>query len=260
MSLLKQPMGAPAKGDRMWLRWLVLALVVSGLVIAFVNLGRWQLDRLEQRRERNQVVVEHEGAAVLDYREVFDHPVAEADQWQRVQVSGRYDPQVQYVVRYRSNDERQGYEVVSLLITDDGTGLLINRGFAERPSGQDFPDTVAAPPAGPVTLTGWVRRDEVGSQSAITPSDGQLRLINSEAIAAAIGRELLSGYVGLITSDPAQQPDLEPVNPPELSEGNHFSYALQWFAFSAIAAVGLVLMIRSDVNRRRSVPPTKEST
>ena len=65
---------------RPWLRWALLTVFVIALAITFVNLGRWQLDRLDQRRDRNAVVVEHENAPVLPFGEVFHRPITEADQ------------------------------------------------------------------------------------------------------------------------------------------------------------------------------------
>jgi cytochrome oxidase assembly protein ShyY1 len=40
------------------------------------------------------------------------------------------------------------------------------------------------------------------------------------------------------------------VPPPELDEGPHLSYAVQWFIFSAIAIVGYPLVLRRVVLRR----------
>ena len=66
-----------------------------------------------------------------------------------------------------------------------------------------------------------------------------------------IGYPLVNGYIGATTSTPAATDGLVPVHPPELTEGSHFSYALQWFAFAGIAAFGLVVLIRSDLRDRR---------
>ncbi len=45
------------------------------------------------------------------------------------------------------------------------------------------------------------------------------------------------------------------MQPPALNEGNHFSYAIQWFMFAGMAGVGLVLLIRSDVRALRGSVP-----
>jgi cytochrome oxidase assembly protein ShyY1 len=103
-----------------------------------------------------------------------------------------------------------------------------------------------------VTVVGHVRRNEQGPENAMTPIDGLVRLVNSDAVAQALPYPLMNGYVGLLEITPPDDSGLEPVAPPELTEGNHLSYAVQWFMFSAIAAVGLVVLIRSDIRARRA--------
>ena len=49
---------------------------------------------------------------------------------------------------------------------------------------------------------------------------------------------------------------------PELTEGPHLSYAVQWFIFSAAVAVGWVLAVRKSVNARRGGgrPPAADAS
>lgn len=251
MRLFNSPMGTPAPGRPLWPRWVALAVFVITLVVAFVNLGYWQLDRLDQRRERNEAVVVHENAPVLDWSEVFGPVITEGDQWQRVRVTGTFDGEHQFVVRYRSNNGQSGYEILTPLHTEDGRHLLINRGFGAR-DGEDFPTTAPPAPTGKVTIVGNVRRNEQGPEHAMIPIDGLVRLVNSDAIAGSLPYPLVNGYLGLLEMTPPQQGVLVPVLPPELTEGNHLSYAVQWFTFSAMAAIGLVVLIRSDLKARRA--------
>ncbi len=251
MKLLQASMGTPAPGRPLWPRWVALAVFVVTLVVAFVNLGNWQLDRLDQRRERNESVAEHESAPVRNWDEVFGPVITEADQWQRVRVRGSFDGEHQFVVRYRSQEGRSGYEVLTPLRTTDGRYLLVNRGFGVRPSGEDFPATAPPAPLGEVEILGHVRRNEQGSAQAITPADGQVRLVNSVAIAATLPYDLVDGYLGVVEMTPPAGDGLVPVLPPPADEGNHLSYAIQWFLFSALAGIGLVVLIRSDVKARR---------
>ncbi|HQZ00180.1 MAG TPA: SURF1 family protein [Propionicimonas sp.] len=251
MKLLDTPMGTVPSGRRPWLRWVALAVFVVAMAIAFVNLGRWQLDRLDQRRERNSSVVAHESAQVLEFADVFNRPITEADQWQRVRVSGTFDAANQFLVRYRVQGADSGYEVVTPLLTTGGQWVLVDRGFAVKPPDEDYPSTLPVPPTGQVEVVGYVRRDESGSRDAMTPTQQTVRLVNSSALAEALGRELVNGYVSALEMRPADPSGLTPVLPPDLNEGNHFSYALQWFMFAGLAGIGLVLLIRSDVRAMR---------
>ncbi|HEX5335323.1 MAG TPA: SURF1 family protein [Propionicimonas sp.] len=253
MKLLDTPMGTTPTGRRPWLRWLALAVFVVTLTFAFVNLGRWQLDRLDQRRERNSSVIVHENASVADFATIFTRTIVEADQWQRVAVRGTFDPDHQFMVRYRNLGQASGYEVLTPLRTTTGAWVLIDRGFGIKPNDRDYPSTLPTPPAGEVAIVGYVRRDEQGSTEATTPvpPGNTVRLINSVAVASTLPYPLVNGFISVIEITPAQAGDLAPVTPPELTEGNHFSYALQWFAFAGMAGLGLVLLIRSDVRALR---------
>ena len=231
------------------LRWLALAVFLVLLALLFIRLGEWQLDRLEGTKERNDVVAANRDLPVLDYRDAMGEAVSETKQWQRLRVVGSYTGE-QYQVRYR-NQDGPGIEVVAVLDTTAGDTVLINRGFIPRQLGKADTEVLPPVPTGEVEVIGFLRRDERGDDTAIVPHDFKVRLINSEAIGASLGRDVLPGNISLVESTPANGGALLPIVPPAASEGNHFSYALQWFAFSLIAVVGIFVLIRSDLADRR---------
>lgn len=229
-----------------------MAIFATVMITAFVLLGRWQLNRLEWRRENNAIIARHEKQPVRPYSEVFDHPITDADAWQPVSVRGVYDTTVQYQVRYRNFDDARGVELVSPLRLETGQSVLIDRGFIEVQTGQPVPESLPPAPKGEIDIIGYVRRNENGRSTATVPVDGQLRLINSDAIGATLPEHnLLNGYISVLTSDPREAAELIPLTPPKLTEGPHLSYALQWFAFIGIAVIGLVVLIRGDLRERR---------
>ena len=64
-------------------------------------------------------------------------------------------------------------------------------------------------------------------------------------------------YLDLIESDPpVDATDPVPVPAPELGEGNHLSYAVQWFIFAICVAIGWVLAVRRSVRTRRAAVPS----
>ena len=235
---------------RLWLRWALLIVFVLVLGTVFVNLGQWQLDRLAQRQQRNTATVANEQAPTRPYTDVFTRTITDADAWQRVEARGTFDADHQFVVRYRQNGEADGYQVVTPLQTSAGA-VLVDRGFVELPRGTPIPATAPAPPPGEVRVIGYVRRNEQGRAGAVQPVDGQVRLINSEALQTAIPFPVANGYLSATSVDPPQQGGLEPVVLPELDEGPHFWYAIQWFMFTAIGVLGIVVFIRADLRERR---------
>lgn len=239
---------------RLWLRWALLIVFVAILGTTFVNLGEWQLDRLQQRQNRNATTLANEQAPVRPFAEVFNRPVTDADQWARVEARGTFDPDHQFIVRYRSTGDAEGYEVVTPLRTAQGT-LLVDRGLITVARGTQIPTTAPAPPVGEVTVTGHVRRNEQGRRAALTPLNGQMRQISSDALAPALPYPVLNGYLGLLTVEPAQAGGFQPIELPEISDGPHFWYAVQWFMFAGIGVAGIVVFIRGDLKSRRQVEP-----
>lgn len=244
-------MGSSSTRQRPWVRWVGLAIFVVVLGFVFVRLGEWQLDRLEQRKANNAVIQRHESSPVIDYSEVFDKPITDLDQWQRVRITGTFDTEHQFQVRFRNNDGPRGIEVVTPLRTSSGDVVLVDRGFIETNTSEVA--TIPAAPTGTVTVVGYVRRNEQGSSEAITPVDGMMRLINAPAIEKVLGYPVADGYIGLLEITPAQEGDFTPVEPPALNEGPHFWYAVQWFMFAGIAGLGLFVFIRNDIRGLRGL-------
>ena len=232
------------------LRWVGLAVVLTLLALLAARLGEWQLDRLQQRREANATMISNEKLEAVPYSELMGSGIPDDLQWRRATASGTYTGE-QFQIRYRNFDDNPGIEVVAVMETSNGDAILVDRGFIPRQQGQPDTDTLPAPPAGEVNITGWINRDEHGKQSAIEPHDFKARLINSEAIGEFLGRDVVPGHIVLIESDPEDSDGLVALTPPELTEGPHFSYALQWFSFGAIALIGIVVLIRSDLKDHR---------
>lgn len=242
---------------KLWIRWAVMMVLVTALAGLFIRLGEWQLHRLEWRRETNARVQAYEKSPVLPYDRVFQpgRTIGDDDQWQRVTVTGTFDAthEVQAMYRTRAtgqNGSDKGSEAITPLHTTDGKWLLVDRGFLVRADGAPEQAVLPAPPKGTVTVVGYVRRSEQGKDSATTVSNGLVQLVNAPKIAAATGLPLLDGYVGLTQVTPAQDASLLPMQLPELTEGPHLSYALQWFCFTAIAVAGVVILIRTDLKDR----------
>ena len=235
----------------LWVRWTLLVLVVAVAGTAFVNLGEWQLRRLHERRDRNVTTITNERNPVRPFSEVFTRPLTTADEWQRVEARGTFDGEHQFVVRYRSLGDAPSYGVVTPLRTSIGT-VLVSRGLIPLGGTNRTPTAGPAPPTGVVTVTGYVRANEQGRRSAVQPANGSVRYINSDALQTALPYPVLNGYIATLTTDPPQSGGFQPADTPELSDGPHFWYALQWFLFTAIGVFGMVVFIRGDIRQRRA--------
>jgi len=209
-------------------------------------LGEWQFRRLHDRKAENAVVRTNEHRAVAPVEEVLsaDRDPSEQDEWRVVSATGSYDAARSVVIRYRNRDGAQGVDVVVPLVTADGTALLVDRGWLETdPSGADR-DEIPAPPEGEVAVTGYVRANGTGDSTHV--ADLSARAISSDEIGPAIGHPVYGGFVELKSEDPAPDTALEPVELPELNNGPHFFYGLQWWFFGLLAIFGFCYLLYDE--------------
>ena len=219
-------------------RWIAFFLVVVVLAYATWWLGRWQFHRLDDRKHDNAVVERNESTEPAPVDDVLakGRPADPDDEWRTVTATGTYVPDETVVVRYRTRDGSSGVDVVVPLQTEGGPALLVDRGWLATDNGGTVPVDVPAPPSGPVTVTGYVRVDATGDSARV--SDGSTRSISSEQIGRAIGREVYGGFVDLASEDPSPATELVKNELPDLGNGPHFFYGLQWWFFGLLAVFG----------------------
>ncbi|MBD3946663.1 SURF1 family cytochrome oxidase biogenesis protein [Nocardioides ganghwensis] len=227
-------------------RWIVFALVVVALAWVAWRLGEWQFHRLEDRQERNEIIQRNEESGPAPVAEVLapGRDVALADEWRIVEATGTYAVEDTVIVRYRTREGAAGVDVVVPLELADGTSLLVDRGWYATDNRGATTADVPAPPAGEVTVTGWVRRDAEGDSTEV--ADRSTRAVDSRRIGEALGREVLGGWVDLRSESPEPETPLVPVELPELDEGPHFFYGLQWWFFGALAIFGFFYLIYDE--------------
>ncbi len=210
-------------------------------VIVLVNLGLWQLRRLEQRRALNREIV-----AGLDQppAELTGEPVDPDNlHRRRVSVTGTFDNENSIVLRGRSLGGQQGVEMVTpLLISGSDQAVLVNRGWI--PLAQSDPEARRIYDAsGEVTIEGIAYRAQIRPDSYFAPTDptpgpGQDRLdiwfrVDIPRIQQQVDTPLLPIFVAQAPGPDAENPPI-PQEIPEPTEGSHLGYAIQWFTFAVI--------------------------
>jgi surfeit locus 1 family protein len=229
--------------SRSWVLTTLLVLVGGAIC---VRLGIWQLDRLEQRRAFNAHVEEMWNADPITLTGQSALNLTDME-YRAVMVRGTYDFENQIVLRNRYFQNQYGYNLLTPLVLDDGTAVLIDRGWIPADGNDSPPDWRKYDQLGTVTLHGQIRlgqtKPDMGGVPDPTLSPGRTRLdswniVNLERIQSQVPYPLLDVFV---------QPDVDPgdVEPPipyqpeiELTEGPHLGYAGQWFIFASILVFG----------------------
>ncbi len=234
-------------------KWIVFHLLVFGSIALMIWLAFWQLDRLDERRAFNDLVTEQidRPPATLEdlLAEAGDDPGS--IEWRQAVVAGTYVPE-QVIWFNRSQDGIAGDNVLSALVTDDDTTVIVNRGFIalgeEVPAAPSIRTEILARVRVPQSRQRGELTDAAGSGTAVT----EVRRIDLDQLAAQLPGEVAPVYLDLIDSVPAPGPDDPlPVPAPSLDEGPHLSYAVQWFIFATCVFVGWVLAVRRSIRSRR---------
>lgn len=243
-------------------KWLGFHLLVLFGVIVMVNLSMWQLDRLEARRDFNASVTARVDLPGEDLdillgaaSSALTSDAALSDlEWRQATAVGEYLPEYEVSIINRSQNGRAGANLITPMRLRDRSVLLVNRGFV--PLAVSFPDA----PSGEVRIRGLLRVSQERRTGQLSdPTNGtlnELQRLNIDRLAAQTPGPLVPMYLQLLDSVPAETPGLpEPVIRPDLSEGSHLSYAVQWMIFAIAVAVGWVLAVQRTVQQRRRRGP-----
>ncbi len=222
-------------------RWLGLTAAAVCAVVVCALLSQWQWGRAEQRAEANARIEAAGDPAPLDEVLAAGAGLDEDDRWTLVEVTGTYDTANEIVLRARTNDGVNGFEIVSPLILDDGTALLVNRGFV---GGSGSVPAYPAAPEGEVTVVGRVYESEP-SGGAVTTEDEYLlgRRLNLEQIGAHLDYELRGAWIAEL--EPAE--GFQPLQTPSFRAWQNYSYAVQWALFAVMMPVGWVVLVRREL-------------
>ena len=215
---------------------LVLVSAISAAVC--IRLGIWQLNRLHERRLYNTALIARLSEPAVSPAALPTHDTA-AIHFRRVTLRGAYDYAHEFVLASRSRQGSPGVNIITPVRIAGDTAVLVNRGWIYAPDGMTADlsrwremDTVAG--IGLVVPFGPHRN--VPAQSPTRPN--AYRWIDATTIRSIVPYAV-HPYVIILEGDTVNHRGVPPrVPPPDLDEGPHQSYAIQWFAFATIAIVG----------------------
>lgn len=253
MSDLVRPDGnetrSPARAARPQLWLTVPSLIVFVILMA---LGIWQverrawklalIDRVEQRV--------HAPAQPILSRDSWPAITAANDEYRHVSVSGRFLHDRETLIQ-AVTEEGPGYWVLTPLKRDDGTAILINRGFvpSERREASTRRD---GNPDGQVEITGLLRITEPKGGFLRDNVPQHNRWYSRDVAAIAVARGLQNVAPFFVDADAGSQSAGGPIGGLTVIRfpNNHLIYALTWFALAFMLAGRLFVTFRGGLFRR----------
>ena len=254
-------------------RWILSHLLVLVLIIVMINLGFWQLHRLDEKTTLNDNIRSRGSLPTAPIGSLIPAGSTRAStrdvQWRRASATGTYRVADELVVSNRSVSGQPGFWVLTPLVQSDGSIIPVVRGFVFRPEFEQRGITSVPAPSGEVTIEGALQASPTSGRFGEEPSkSGPVPAISqadTRRLAERWGATVLPVWLRLDsgTGAPSVQGPLYPVPPPPLSKGPHLSYAVQWFIFSIIAIIGYPIILRRQAyGRDRSADddwPSEES-
>ena len=203
------------------------------------------------RHERNSQINSHIDLPIVDLHGVTTDPVSH--EWQRVRVTGKFDAQRQILLRNHYNEGKYGFEALTAFTANDGRKFWVDRGWVQAGATATEQPDLPTTPLGEVSIVGRLRLDTSlpqGNFFAIPTgkNSGLISEANAQSTNTARGIES-AFYLDLLEGN---LPELTPVvtaEVPELTDGPHFAYALQWVIFAGLVLYGRFLIRREVLTR-----------
>lgn len=237
-------------------KWIALTVVALLLQPAFWELSQWQWRRLHQRETYNAVIIKNQTVKPASLAELISlnsgsQTIDKTYEWRRIDISGYWLTDKQVLVRKQTYESNLGFWVITPFKASSGLTILVNRGWiAATDSALDSP-AVQNPPTGTVVILGRVRM--IKPRTKPGPTDlptGQVDGVHPDEVLPNI-KHVSNSYLELTASNPqSTTSDLESIKAPEITEGPHRSYALQWIFFAIMTIIGWGVLVRKELQNR----------
>lgn len=209
----------------------------------FVRLGLWQLARLHAKVQRNAIIAAQQRSEPAPLASLPRDTAAA--RYRRAVATGRFDYDREMVVSGRTHQGSPGAELVTpLRLTGSDTAILVNRGWVYSPDGASV-DRARWRERDSGTVEGYV--EQYAPDAGVTAATDRsiIRRVSRSEIASRIPYPLAPYYL-VYTGDTAGVAHPVRREMPVLDDGPHRSYAMQWFAFAAIAIVGAGVVVARE--------------
>jgi surfeit locus 1 family protein len=217
---------------------IVIAVAALAVVLATARLGWWQLDRAAQKQALQAAMDQRAKAEPL--RGVAMLPATPTDvaaQLHRPAVlDGRWSSLHTVWLDNRQMNGRPGFFVLTPLLLDDGSAVLVQRGWQPRNFQDRNAVTPAPTPETSVSVEGRVLGNPARLYEFAGSASGAIRQNLDLAAYAAETRLRLRPFTLLQTS--ASNDGLQRDWPaPATGVAKHHGYAFQWFGLSALTVI-----------------------
>lgn len=216
------------------------SLVALALIFLCLVAAQWQYHRGVDRHARNSMIEKRIALSEIPGSAAITPLAAE---WRTVSILGKFDSTQQILLRNRYSEGVYGFEVLTLFTDQNQRKFWVDRGWVKAGANATTPPVITKVPEGVVTIKGRVRLDSSlprGSFFAL-PANGS-GLISKLDAQSRLNTE--DYYIDLLSGSVTSLTPAVPAQLPELSDGPHMAYAIQWVFFAGLVVYGRILIRR----------------
>ena len=224
--------GSPSR-----IRQVVFGLGAGLVCLVLLGLGTWQVERRTWKLDLIARTDARVHAAPVSAPGPAEWPgIGRDDAYRHVRLSGRFlndrETLIQAVTDYGA-----GFWVVTPLRRNDGTVVLINRGFVPGDR-KDPASREAGQVSGPVEVTGLLRLTEPGGAFLRSNDPAGNRWYSRDVAAIAAARGLTDVAPYFVDADAAPNPGGWPIGGLTVVAfpNNHLVYAITWYGLALMLA------------------------
>ena len=221
-------------------RWIILTFLLAILIYLFIELSGWQFDRYHQRIDRNKDFVTAVAGVPIPIENVSQ--LNNLKQWGKVSLSGQYLDAESKLVRKRYLKNSLGFWVLTPFQLTNKEIILVNRGWIPSANSSTSELAIPSSPTQQVLIEGYLQPMEKFKENPADLPSNQINDINIEKFQGSIYPNF---YVQIGKSNPAEK-DIGIIYLPEVSNGPHLSYAIQWILFALLLPIGWYVLLKNE--------------
>ncbi|SET12096.1 surfeit locus 1 family protein [Nitrosomonas marina] len=224
-------------------------IVTAGMVVIFLELGKWQLSRADERNERHQQLEQLSNEPVVN---IPDSRITMEDfLYRQVEVRGRYRPEFTIYLDNKTYKGQAGYHVLTpLQIANSEWHVMINRGWIA--TGYDRSELPEVPvDTGETIITGTVVSPELRMLELAEPDTSGTVWINFDLERFQQASNLVMQPIMIQQTGHIKDGLIRDWKKADSGASKNIGYAIQWFSL-AITTIIIFLVLNVRRSNKKS--------
>ena len=212
------------------------------LIVICIILGFWQIDRGQEKLAIYNAFTDKLKSTPIDYKRFKNRP----EQFTQTYVKGNYLPNMQFLLDNKVFKKVAGYEVITPLIVN-GKIILINRGWVNSNNRQSLPDISIENTDEPITGYVYYYNSnfyDLADDNYVSSWPLLIQNIEIQKISKLLNMDV-EPYVVIMNEKQENSYEIQNIQKdnPQLK---HYMYAGQWFLFSIIGFIFMIILMRKE--------------